>query len=59
MKATYSFSAETYQFGFVNESGQLINPDIIPITYSYAKGSWKTDGYNRKWTSMVQGVLQP
>ncbi|EMM0196146.1 WxL domain-containing protein [Enterococcus faecalis] len=55
MKATYSFSAETYQFGFVNESGQLINPDIIPITYSYAKGSWKTDGYNRKWTSMVQG----
>ena len=39
----------------MNESGQLINPDIIPITYSYAKGSWKTDGYNRKWTSMVQG----
>ncbi|MDQ8610324.1 WxL domain-containing protein [Enterococcus sp. FR088] len=55
MKATYTFPAATYQFGFVNESGQLINPDVIPITYSHAKGSWKTSGNNRRWTSMVQG----
>ncbi|ELS0447871.1 WxL domain-containing protein [Enterococcus faecalis] len=26
---------ETYQFGFVNEAGQLVNPDDINLTYDY------------------------
>ncbi|NSV35218.1 WxL domain-containing protein [Enterococcus faecalis] len=53
-KAAVAFPAQTYQFGFVNEAGQLINPANIPITYSYAKGSWTTDVANLRW-SMVPG----
>ncbi|EGO6775215.1 WxL domain-containing protein [Enterococcus faecalis] len=29
------FPEETYQFGFVNEAGQLVNPDDINLTYDY------------------------
>ncbi|EPA8114085.1 WxL domain-containing protein [Enterococcus faecalis] len=49
-----AFPAQTYQFGFVNEAGQLINPASIPITYDYAKGSWTTTMSNFRWT-MVPG----
>ncbi|MDH5041421.1 WxL domain-containing protein [Enterococcus faecalis] len=54
-KAAVAFPAKTYQFGFVNEAGQLINPANIPITYSYAKGSYTTSFDNLRWTSMVAG----
>ncbi|MFC0752004.1 WxL domain-containing protein [Enterococcus faecalis] len=53
-KAAVAFPAKTYQFGFVNEAGQLINPANIPITYSYAKGSWTPVIANLRWT-MVPG----
>ncbi|MGC3569640.1 hypothetical protein ACPTE7_14345, partial [Enterococcus faecalis] len=29
------FPEETYQFGLVNEAGQLVNPDDINLTYDY------------------------
>ncbi|HDU2614455.1 TPA: WxL domain-containing protein [Enterococcus faecalis] len=54
-KAAVAFPAKTYQFGFVNEAGQLINPANIPITYSYAKGSYTISFDNLRWTSMVAG----
>ncbi|HBC4464441.1 WxL domain-containing protein [Enterococcus faecalis] len=54
-RAAVAFPAVTYQFGFVNEAGQLINPATIPITYDYAKGSFKTYSANLRWTSVVQG----
>ena len=50
----FDFPALTYQFGFVNEAGQLINPANIPITYDYAKGSWTPVTANLRWT-MVPG----
>ncbi|WP_445451403.1 hypothetical protein, partial [Enterococcus faecalis] len=53
-KAAVAFPARTYQFGFVNEAGQLINPANIPITYSYAKGSQLTNTSPLKW-SMTAG----
>ncbi|EOL98222.1 hypothetical protein U9O_02798 [Enterococcus faecalis EnGen0233] len=30
-----NFPENTYQFGFVNEAGQLVNPDDINLTYDY------------------------
>ncbi|HBK3298265.1 TPA: WxL domain-containing protein [Enterococcus faecalis] len=30
-----NFPETTYQFGFVNEAGQLVNPDDISLTYDY------------------------
>ncbi|MFR4499645.1 MAG: hypothetical protein ACLT5D_22095, partial [Bacteroides fragilis] len=30
-----NFPETTYQFGFVNEAGQLVNPDDINLTYDY------------------------
>ncbi|EJX7956041.1 WxL domain-containing protein [Enterococcus faecalis] len=53
-KAAVAFPEKTYQFGFVNEAGQLINPANIPITYDYAKGSWTPVTANLRWT-MVPG----
>ncbi|WP_417629814.1 WxL domain-containing protein [Enterococcus faecalis] len=49
-KAAVAFPAKTFQFGFVNEAGQLINPVNIPITYSYAKGSQLANTSPLKWT---------
>ncbi|HAP3295530.1 TPA: WxL domain-containing protein [Enterococcus faecalis] len=31
----FDFPETTYQFGFVNEAGQLVNPDNINLTYDY------------------------
>ncbi|EOB3524750.1 WxL domain-containing protein, partial [Enterococcus faecalis] len=35
--AAYGFPEETFQFGFVNEAGQLVDPDDITITYDYSR----------------------
>ncbi|EPI28395.1 WxL domain-containing protein [Enterococcus faecalis] len=35
--AAFGFPEETFQFGFVNEAGQLVDPDDITITYDYSR----------------------
>ena len=59
MKATYSFSAETYQFGFVNESGQLINPDIIQLRIAMPKDHGRQMVIIESGLVWFKGVLQP
>ena len=39
-----NFPAVTYQFGFVNEAGQLVNPADIKITYDYKSQSFRGSG---------------
>ncbi|WP_373879087.1 WxL domain-containing protein [Enterococcus faecalis] len=39
-----NFPAVTYQFGFVNEAGQLVNPADIKITYDYKSLAYKGQG---------------
>ena len=46
-----NFPAVTYQFGFVNEAGQLVNPADIKITYdykSYTSSSFSTIATNQQ-----------
>ncbi|NSQ64599.1 WxL domain-containing protein [Enterococcus faecalis] len=38
------FPAVTYQFGFVNEAGQLVNPADIKITYDYKSIAFRGTG---------------
>ncbi|WP_430394693.1 WxL domain-containing protein [Enterococcus faecalis] len=39
-----NFPAVTYQFGFVNEAGQLVNPADIKITYDYKSIAFRGTG---------------
>ncbi|WP_459253537.1 WxL domain-containing protein [Enterococcus faecalis] len=39
-----NFPAVTYQFGFVNEAGQLVNPADIKITYDYKSLAFRGQG---------------
>ncbi|MFG5449751.1 WxL domain-containing protein [Enterococcus faecalis] len=39
-----NFPEVTYQFGFVNEAGQLVNPADIKITYDYKSQSFRGSG---------------
>ncbi|EGO8529103.1 WxL domain-containing protein [Enterococcus faecalis] len=39
-----NFPAVTYQFGFVNEAGQLVNPADIKITYDYKSLAFRGRG---------------
>ncbi|WP_425322118.1 hypothetical protein [Enterococcus faecalis] len=47
-----NFPAVTYQFGFVNEAGQLVNPADIKITYDY-----KSVDYRRATSAFSYGTI--
>lgn len=59
MKATYSFSAETYQFGFVNESGQLINQILYQLRIAMPKDHGRQMVIIESGLVWFKGVLQP
>lgn len=42
-KEAFSFPEETFQFGFVNEAGQLVQPTDINITYDYKSIAYRSD----------------
>ncbi|OTP32986.1 hypothetical protein A5824_002286 [Enterococcus faecalis] len=53
------FPEETYQFGFVNQDGQLVKPDDITITYDYSEfltnngtNTWNGIALNQKATTV-------
>ncbi|MDF4230070.1 WxL domain-containing protein, partial [Enterococcus faecalis] len=47
-KATYNFPKVNYQFGFVDEAGNLMNPAPFSILFDYARGDRTTVPV--KWT---------
>ncbi len=40
----FEFPEETFQFGFVNEAGQLVDPADVNITYDYKSIAYRGDG---------------
>ncbi|EGO8529102.1 WxL domain-containing protein [Enterococcus faecalis] len=62
------FPEETYQFGFVNQDGDLVKPDDIVISYDYASfffkdnsETWNTIAANQKATTSgnLKNVVKP
>ncbi|EMC2391832.1 WxL domain-containing protein [Enterococcus faecalis] len=62
------YPEETYQFGFVNQDGNLVKPDDIVISYDYASFSfkdnsetWNTIASNQKATTSgnLKNVVKP
>ncbi|WP_261998575.1 WxL domain-containing protein [Enterococcus faecalis] len=45
------FPEETYQFGFVNQDGQLVKPDDITITYDYSE--FLTNNGTNTWNGIA------
>ncbi|MET1131290.1 WxL domain-containing protein [Enterococcus faecalis] len=64
----FEFPEETFQFGFVNQDGDLVKPDDIVISYDYASFSlkdnsyaWNTIASNQKATTSgnLKNVVRP
>ncbi|EGO8563613.1 WxL domain-containing protein [Enterococcus faecalis] len=61
--AAFEFPEETFQFGFVNQDGQLVKPDDITIAYDYSryllnKGVYTWNGIDLNQKAITDGKLK-